>query len=79
MPWPDQQLRQMVLQLADAVLREQLDGGLDLAGQRRRILDRRGPASTAAPIRSSGTTAPARQPSDSSCLMSFSRATWSGG
>ena len=30
-PLPDQQLRQMVLQLADAVLREQLDGGLDLA------------------------------------------------
>ena len=36
--------------------------------------------STIGPWRSaSGTTAPARQPSDSNCLMRRSRATWSGG
>ena len=75
----DQQLRQVVLHFADAVLAEQLDRGLDISAGSGAGSSTASPSIDCSAVSASGTTAPARQPSDSSCLISLRRATWSGG
>ena len=75
----DEQLGQVVLQLADAMLRKELHGVLDLRRAAAPARPPPGRASTAAPSRRA---APPRRRASlrtSSCLMSLSRATWSGG